>query len=143
MGTDSAKFIDQYIGTPLIVFLSLCKLFKAKQQQEPKHILAISFWGIGSSVNNLPILKALKRKYPKATLSVLTPTKNADLFYKNKYVDNVILVDMNLFSVMNVIREVRGKFDIVSRQIIYSAFVSDNSLAPSYRVRENKKKPSC
>ncbi len=112
MKASTVKLIDRLAGIPAIALLALAKPLRRKPRNV-QNILAIVFWGIGSSVNTLPVLKALKRKYPKAHLSVLAPTKNAALLYKNKYVDNVILIDMNIFSLFKVIRQIRGKYDLV------------------------------
>ncbi|MBI2546160.1 glycosyltransferase family 9 protein [Candidatus Woesearchaeota archaeon] len=112
MQASTVKLLDKALGIPTCAALALARPFRRKPEKVER-ILAICFWGIGSVVNTLPVLKALKRKYPKARLDVLTPTKNAALFYKNKHVNQLILIDMNVFSLLKVMRRVRGKYDLV------------------------------
>jgi len=141
MKAGTIKAIDRYIGTPLCALLAIFKPLRRKPR-EINNILAIVFWGIGSSVNTLPVLRALKKKYTNARLTVLTPTKNADLLYNNKYVDDVILIDMNVFSLLKVIRHVRGKYDLVidmehwlNISAILSFFASSRVVGFSNRFR--------
>ena len=112
MKAETIKAIDRYIGIPLCAFLAIFKTFR-KKSNEVRNILAIVFWGIGSSVNTLPVLRALKKMYPNAKLTVITPTKNADLLYNNKHIDDIILIDMNIFSLLKVIKQITGKYDLV------------------------------
>ncbi len=141
MKASTIKLLDKYIGTPVCAFLAIFKSFRSKPK-EINNILAIVFWGIGSSVNTLPVLRALKKKYTNARLTVLTPTTNADLLYNNKYVDDVILIDMNVFSLMKVIKQIRGRYDLVvdmehwlNISAILSFFASVRAIGFSNRFR--------
>jgi len=106
------KFIDRFLGTPLILVLWLFKLFK-KPSKKIEKILIIMFWGIGSNIYVLPCIKALKEKYPNAEITILAPEKNKDLFYKNRNIDNKIFVDLSLFGLIKQLSQIRNKYDLV------------------------------
>jgi len=113
MDHSTVKFIDRFIGTPLIIKLwLLSKIFK-KTSKKIEKILVIMFWGIGSNICVLPCIKALKEKFPHAEITILAPEKNKDLFYKNKHIDNRIFVDLGLKSLLKLLSKIRNKYDVV------------------------------
>ena len=135
------KFIDRYFGIPLCVILYFFSLFK-KKSKEINDILVIMFWGIGSNINAIPILKALRKKYPKARLGVLIPKKNEDLFYKNKYVDNSLFLELSFFPLIKLLITKRNKFDLVidtehwlNISAIISYFLGRRRVGFSNRIR--------
>lgn len=135
------KFIDRYFGIPLCFILYFFGLFKRKPK-EIKNILVIMFWGIGSNINSSPVLKALKKKYPKADLSILIPKKNEDLFYKNKYVDNKLFVDLSIIPLIKLLIKNKNRFDLVidtehwlNISAIISYFLGRRRIGFSNRIR--------
>lgn len=106
------KIIDRYLGIPLIAILYLFGLF-SKKSKEVRSILVIMFWGIGSNIAAMPVLKAIKQKYPNVKLSILIPKKNEALFYKNKYVDDKLFVNLSIVPLIKLLIKNKNKFDLV------------------------------
>jgi len=135
------KFIDRYLGTILVFKLYFFSLFKRKSK-EINNILVIMFWGIGSNVNSSPILKALRRKYPKAKITILIPKKNKDLFFNNKYIDDKLFLNLNVGPLIKLLISKRNKFDLVvdtehwlNISAIISYFLGKERVGFSNRIR--------
>jgi len=74
------KFIDEYVGKVLVLFVFITILFrKAKRTQDVRRILIIKFWGIGSVTLSTPLLVELKKRWPRAKIHFLTLSSNSDL----------------------------------------------------------------
>lgn len=135
------KFIDRYFGTLLCFILYFFSLFKRKPKEINK-ILVIMFWGIGSCVNATLILKALKKKYPKSRLTILIPKKNKSLFYKNKYIDDSLFLNLHVRPLIKLLVSKRNKFDLVidtehwlNISAIISYFLGRRRVGFSNRIR--------
>ena len=60
-----------------------------------------------------PTLGSAPKGKEQVLLTVLVPEKNKDLFYNNKYIDNIILIDLDLFNLLKTIIKNYNKFDVV------------------------------
>jgi ADP-heptose:LPS heptosyltransferase len=58
-----------------------------------RSILVAKFMGLGSIVQAMPMLRALKRRYPRARIIFLTRRANQELFHHIVDVDEVLLID--------------------------------------------------
>ena len=63
----------------------------------------IQLWGIGESVLVLPAIEALKMSFPKTEINLLATTRNKDVFFGNKNINKVYLVNLNPFSILSFI----------------------------------------
>lgn len=90
MKFDFYRWIDTVVGTVLIgVLAGLTKPFSRRKRGHPKRILVIRLWGMGDAVVSLPLVKALKDKYPLATVDVLARRNNKSPYEDQKFVDNI------------------------------------------------------
>ena len=104
------KSIDKYVGGLLCNFLSL---FRGRPKgNEISKILVVQLWGIGETILTLPAVEALRKKYPKAEINVLATSRNKGVYYGNKNIDNVILINLNPFSIVNFILKNIKKYDL-------------------------------
>jgi ADP-heptose:LPS heptosyltransferase len=118
--------------------------------QSFERILVIEPWNIGDVVLATPILRALRRRYPKARISILARPHGRELLEGSGLVDDVIVFDLPWTAQTNKyrftaakIREMRalvrtlraGNFDLTldSRMDIRSNFLAAMSRAP-YRL---------
>lgn len=113
------RFVDKYIGAVLVIIVVVLhfilqiilfpiRLLNRNKKQTVTKILVIKLWALGDSAVSLPMIKALKTKYPKAKITVLARKRNADVFLACKYVDEVLLFE----DISKVIGQVR-KYNVV------------------------------
>ncbi len=73
---------------------------------EIKNILVIRLWTIGESILTLPMIHALRKKFPKAKINVLVTKRSKDVFVGNKDINKIILVglrNLKLFRTFDVV----------------------------------------
>ena len=107
------KLIDKYVGNLLCNFLALFNKKKASNNLKIiNKILVIQLWGIGETILVMPAIEALRRKFPKAEISILATSRNKDVFFENNNINRVIRVKLNPFSVLNFILKNTKKYDL-------------------------------
>jgi ADP-heptose:LPS heptosyltransferase len=79
MKTAAMQTIDRYAGQLVCRVLSLVSRKNAETPKQPKHILIIKMFGMGSIVLMTPMLRALKKQNPGCTLSFVTLAENSSL----------------------------------------------------------------
>ena len=107
------KFLDKYFGSLLCLFLSINKLFRHKKIHKYDKILLIQLWGIGETILTLPALQALRKKYKKSNIDVLVTERNKEIYYKNKFINNIKVLKLNPFSIKLFILKNLKKYDLV------------------------------
>jgi len=106
------KFLDKYFGSLTCLILSINKLFP-KKNVKPKKILLIQLWGLGETILTLPTIKELRNKFKNSVIDILTTKRTEQLFYKNKYLNNVKVVNLNPLSIKLFILKNLRKYDLV------------------------------
>lgn len=104
MNIKTMKFIDEAFG-PVVCFILFWynlvkKLFIPKYTIVPekvKNILVIKFFGMGSIILAGPLLRALRAKFPKAKIMILTFTSNREICERIAEIDEVVTVDSSGF----------------------------------------------
>lgn len=86
------KFVDRYLGTPLnyLVYLLSKKTKSHLNKDKIKKILIIRMGFLGDVILSVPMLRELKRSFPKSKIYVFTSSKGGNLYNEVKYVDKVI-----------------------------------------------------
>ena len=59
--------------------------YKRKNKNEPR-ILVVSTTGLGDSLWGTPSIRAIKNKYPKSYLALLTSSIGKEIFTNNPYI---------------------------------------------------------
>jgi len=72
--------------------------------KEKLNILIIKFSSLGDLILIIPSLKAIREKFPKARITLLTLRRYVSLFYECPYIDKVIGVDKNYKKLKNLLR---------------------------------------
>jgi len=93
------KFLDKYLGSLLCLILSINKLFYKKNSRHKK-IMIIQLWGLGETILSLPAIKILKNNYKKSSIDVLTTKRVNDIFYDNKQINKIKILNLNPFSIV-------------------------------------------
>ncbi len=128
------KDVDRYLGIPLnfLVFLadrilSPIKFFRKKTKKNIiSKILIIRLGAVGDSILSIPMVRELKRDFPKSKITLLTTSKTGGVYNEIKYVDNVMTFKFieeknilysfikNISQLKNLMKRIRReKFDII------------------------------
>jgi len=97
------KFLDKHLGSLICFILSPSKLFYSRKDVSIKNILIMQLWGIGESVLTLPAINILRKKFPKSNIEILLTERNKDIYFKNKDINKIISIKLNLLSILNFI----------------------------------------
>ncbi len=84
------RWIDRILGTLLIIPLWFFSLPFPKARLKPEKILVIKLWAMGESILTLPLIQAIKKKYPKASISVLCRKRVMSVYSGQKFVSEII-----------------------------------------------------
>ena len=87
------KFIDKHLGSVICNFLAFFNKKKSADIKADK-ILVIQLWGIGETILTLPAIEALRKKFPEAEINILATSRNKDVFFNNKDINNEAIVDI-------------------------------------------------
>ena len=107
------KFLDKYIGNIICMLLGFLNLIHRKSTNKPKSILLIQFWGIGETILCLPMIQKLRKKYKTEKIDILVTNRVESVFYNNKNLSNIRVIDLNPFSIIRFIIKNYNKYDIV------------------------------
>ena len=88
------KFIDRYLGIQLVWFLGLFANKKTAVPSAPKSILVIKLSALGDTILLVPVLRALRKKYPEAKISAVGTKINQDILKGCPYIDEVSVADL-------------------------------------------------
>ena len=78
------RWADRILGWILIPLLWALSLPFPKAKLEPRRILVIKLWAMGESIITLPMINAIKKKYPKAAITVLCRKRIKDVYTGQK-----------------------------------------------------------
>lgn len=96
---DIRKFIDRYIGIPLLFVLGkLHNSINRKQMQETlntevKQVLVIYLSGLGDTVMVLSCLRHIRKYYSNAEISILVSSQNHGIVKSNQYASRVFCIE--------------------------------------------------
>lgn len=127
MKIDTMRKLDYYLGPVLCFFLLFIRsifrttvsLNDAPITKDPKNILVIKFFGMGSILLASPAMRELKKKYKSAKITMFTLVSNFELCNVLDSIDSVICMDINdslgfLKSFSRAILDIRKKnFEII------------------------------
>jgi len=132
VSVNAIKFLDKYFGSLACLFLSVNKFFRPKKTKHNK-ILIIQLWGIGETILTLPAIKALRENNKKSTIDILVTSRNKEIFYNNKNINNVKVLNLNPFSIKSFILKNLRKYDLV---IDMEEYLNISSIIAFYTGKE-------
>jgi ADP-heptose:LPS heptosyltransferase len=108
--------LDRWVVRPfawiLGALVSRSENRRGAEGNDPERICLLKFSGLGSVVNTLPLLQALKARYPRAAILYLSWESNRELAARVREIDRFIGVETRPFrrfitSLLSAVREVR------------------------------------
>lgn len=94
-------WVDRYLGSALCTVLQPLNLRHylrpppSPDALDPRHVLLIKFWGLGSIALAGPAVAALRRRFPQARFTFLSLAPNRELLELLPEVDGVLTVDLD------------------------------------------------
>ena len=143
MNVKLIKLFDKVFGIPICIILGVSNLLpKIKKTKEIKNILIIQLWGIGETILTLPAIKELRKKFPKANISILATKRNADIYSNLNLFNKLIIISLNPFSIKWFLLKNLRKYDLVidmeeylNISAIMSFFIGKNRIGYSHGIR--------
>ena len=88
--------LDRFLGIPILMVLALLlKRRKSFPAYDIKKILVVKFAAIGDSIMLIPMLRTLRRAYPKAEITFLCSEINESIIRKVPYIDKVLVENVH------------------------------------------------
>jgi ADP-heptose:LPS heptosyltransferase len=87
------KILDRYLGIPGLQVLRLVRGFLLPAPKAPERIekiLMVKLWGIGNLIMIIPLIRAVRRQYPDASIHFLTLESNRKLLQPLNALDGII-----------------------------------------------------
>jgi len=140
----SIKLLDKYLGSLSCLFLSINRLFRHKKVSKYNKILIIQLWGLGETVLALPAIKALREKYKKSRIDILVTSRNKEVFYNNKDINEIKVLKLNPLSIKLFILRNYKEYDLVidmeeylNTSAIIAFFTGKERIGYSHGIRSN------
>jgi heptosyltransferase-2 len=87
---DRCRWVARFLGLPAAG--------PSRWSNDPQRILLVQLDHLGDAILSLPLLAALRRRYPWASIEVLASTSNRDVFEATAEVDRVYVSRANRFA---------------------------------------------
>ncbi len=105
------KFLDRWIGIPLVIILSLFRRRRSQPPQNPKRIGILIPAAIGDTIVASPIFDALKSRYPQAEIIAFASSSNLAIFELLGSLTRVVNLPIkNPLKALRILRH-EGRFD--------------------------------
>lgn len=88
------KSIDRYVGIPLIFLLGFFAFPVSKKRGEYSKILLIKLSAMGDTILMIPAIRALRRRFPQATIKMVVTDINKEIVKRCPYLDGIIVLDL-------------------------------------------------
>lgn len=123
MKINTLRRIDSWIGNPVCLLMSaacLAKHFFLKKGplRQPRKILFIKLFGLGSIVLALPAVRAVREKFPQASLYFLSFRENEELFSLTGLIQPEHVITVRRDSPAHFIRDVLRSFFMLIQEKI-------------------------
>lgn len=130
------RFIDKYAGGILCL---ICSLSSRRLYREPQRIAIVKLWAVGESVLTLPMIAALKKRFPHASLSVFCRARNKQVYVGLPFIDEIIVCEPES---LHAIWSFRSKYDLVidcepylNISALLTSWIGGNRIGFSHGVR--------
>ena len=97
MNLSLAKAVDRYVGIAVCHVLAFGRtvremLAPRRELLEPRTLLLVKFWGLGNVVLLLPVIRALRSRYPDARIVFVSLARNRSLLEQCEELDTRLYV---------------------------------------------------
>ncbi|WP_066291419.1 glycosyltransferase family 9 protein [Bacillus sp. FJAT-29937] len=94
-GNRKLKFLDKFIGIPLIFILGLFKLKKRIITKHPQNIIIVMIAAIGDTILLSSIIKEIKHLYPSVNITLVCSNGNIQAAKNIPHINQIIKFDMS------------------------------------------------
>lgn len=94
-GNEKLKFMDKYIGVPVVFTLGLLRKRNREKSINPENIIIVMIAAIGDTILLSSIIKELKHLYPKVNITLVCSNGNIQAAKNLPYINKIIKFDMS------------------------------------------------
>ncbi len=105
-GNRLLRFMDRYLGIPLIVALGILRKKNAFSTVKTPHIALLKTAGIGDTVLLSAIIQDIKYTYPQADITLFAGDSNSEM---GKLIPGIEVVSLSFTNPLAALREIRKK----------------------------------
>lgn len=146
LAVEAKKVVDRWIGVPAVVGWRALDRLRGRRAAElptdPARILFVKLWGIGNLAMILPLVRATKRRYPRARIDFLTLTGNRAFLRDVDEIDRLHLLDpagwssstLGLLRVAGELRERRYDIALDFEQFLRATALVVRAGAPRFSI---------
>jgi len=110
-GSRKLKFIDRYVGIPLVYVLGLFRGRSRKKPTSIKRIALLKTAGIGDTVILSGAIRNIRRQVPEAGITLVCGKNNFETAELIPEIDSIVQLNIaNIFECIRIVREL-GHFD--------------------------------
>lgn len=132
MNVQLLRVLDRVVAEAACIAITplawLLRLLSRIPPREPRRILLIKFFGFGSLIRALPLFRALRRRFPRARLEILTFAENLPLLERFGVFDRCLTVRAKAGLLTDLPRQIArlplAKYDAVLDMEFFSNFSS-------------------
>lgn len=100
MNINLIRFLDRRLGLPIVKLLSYINK-RSDINLNPRKIIILKFWGIGTIIQSSSLLKAIRKNWPGAEIIFITLNNNKELYNNSKLFNKIIYLNVkNVFTVV-------------------------------------------
>jgi len=100
MSVKAIKLSDRVLGSLLVLALYPLKLLIPRYKGDLKKILIIQLWGVGETILTLPAIKAIREKYPDATISILATKRSEAVYQGIDFIDEILTIETGAWGIL-------------------------------------------
>lgn len=93
-GNEKLKFIDKFIGVPMVFTLGLLRKRNREKLVKPENIIIVMIAAIGDTILLSSIIKELKHLYPRVNITLVCSNGNIQAAKNLPYINKIIKFDM-------------------------------------------------
>ena len=127
--------IMRYLDKSFVLILGILYFFKFlffNQKKKTKKILIIRLWGMGDSINTLPLCDIMHKK--KYIVDILTTTEMSSIFSNQKYVHKTYFLNyknpFSLFFLILKLRKNKYEFILDTEQFMNTSTILGTVISP-------------
>ena len=126
------RALDRFIGA--LVSLLFAPFVRHEPVPQPRRICVVKLWAIGESILTLPMIAALHKKFPSATIDVIVRDRNKQVYVNQPFIDRVVMLKdaLKLFNHYDLCIDCEPYLNISA---IISFYVAHQSLGFRHGVR--------
>lgn len=92
-GNRLLKFLDRYLGIPLIFSMGVFRKKNLMPPKRPSNILMVKLSALGDTILAVPAIRAARQQFPEAKITFIGGNTNEEILRRCSYIDQVYIFE--------------------------------------------------